>query len=222
MHTTTILIDLDGTLIDPKVGIAACIQHALHRLGRSAPHADDLEWCIGPPLAASLAQLLDTDDERLIQDALAGYRERFSQQGKFENTVYAGIPQALAGLVEAGRTLILATSKPRPYAQDILEHHFLSDYFFAVHGSEMSGERSGPKAELLEHIFANEGVLPEEAIMVGDRAHDVIAAKACGLPSVGVLYGYGSRAELEAAGADILLETPDELSLLARPGPLRS
>ena len=202
-----VLFDLDGTLTDPKSGITRCIAHALQSLGHEAPPLDSLTWCIGPPLRGSFCELVGEDQ---ADAALAKYRERFGSVGLYENSVYPGIPECLALLVDRGFRLALATSKPRVYAEKILTHFNLDHWFTAVRGSELDGTRSA-KEDLIRWILDREKVKPEEAVMVGDRRHDVVGAGSCGLPAVGVLYGYGSRDELESAGARVLCREPGEI-----------
>lgn len=197
----TVLFDLDGTLTDPATGIVACLQHALRQLGREVWPDRELLRFIGPPLQLGFAEILQTRDEVLIGQAVAHYRERFSTVGLFENQVYAGIPELLAELQTRGAQLFVATSKPTVFARRILEHFGLMRYFSQVYGSELSGERAN-KAELIGHIVQSEGPRADSTRMVGDRSHDVIGASAHGIPTVGVLWGYGDRAELEAAGAN--------------------
>lgn len=204
----SVLFDLDGTLTDPKPGITRCIAYGLERLGLVSPPPEELLWCIGPPLIESLETLVG--DSNLARQALTYYRERFSEVGLYENEVYAGIVEALAELVAMGFGLHLATSKPQPYAQRILDHFELSGYFQGVHGSSLDGSLVN-KGELIAHLLATEALNPTEALMVGDRAHDVFGATANGIACLGVLYGYGSREELEAAGAVALCEKPEQL-----------
>ncbi len=204
----TIFFDLDGTLTDPKPGITRSIQFALERLGRPVPVEDELTWCIGPPLLASLRQLLGDDD--LAANALVLYRERFSETGLYENTVYEGIPEALESLRAANARLYVATSKPRVYAERILDHFGLSPYFATTFGSELDGTRVD-KTELLRHALRITKATPSRSTMIGDREHDMIGARNNGLKAVGVLYGYGAREELEAAGAGALIAKPLDL-----------
>lgn len=205
-----LLFDLDGTLTDPFEGITESIRAALVGLGRPAPPAKSLTWCIGPPLKASFMRLLDTKDEGLAESALALYRKRFGAVGLFENRVYPGIPEALETLQIEGHTLFIATSKPKVFAARILEHFALRPYFDAVYGSELDGTRS-EKGALIAHILSKEAVVATEAVMIGDRRHDMAGARRNGVRPYGVLWGYGSRAELEGAGAVRCLVSPAEL-----------
>jgi phosphoglycolate phosphatase len=205
-----LLFDLDGTLTDPFPGITRCIAYAMERVGVSAPPAEQLRWCIGPPLKHSLAQLLATDDAPRVEEALALYRERFGTVGLFENTVYDGIPDVLETLNEAGHTLVVATSKPAVFARRIVDHFGLRRYFKTTYGSELDGTRAD-KTRLIAHILRKESFNGPETIMIGDRAYDMIGAKENGLFRWGVLWGYGSRDELERSGAQALVAMPAEL-----------
>ncbi len=207
--TGALFIDLDGTLTDPKPGITGSVRYALERLGMASDM--ELDWVIGPPMQESLLSLTGT--EALSVAALAHYRERFGAIGLFENAVYPGIPEALMALRVSGRRMYLATSKPRVYAERILDHFNLTGYFDRVFGSELDG-RNVRKTDLLRHALAETGEDAAGALMIGDREHDAIGAAANGITPVGVLWGYGSHAELEAAGVTRLLETPAELAAL--------
>jgi phosphoglycolate phosphatase len=201
MPESPILFDLDGTLTDPKVGITKCIHHALVKLGVEVPSQDELTWCIGPPLRGSFAELVGEDQ---ADEALRLYRERFSTVGYLQNEVYPGMADVLAGLAHR-RSLVVATSKPQIYAEKIIDHFKLRRYFEAVYGSELDGTRSN-KSELIASI-----PFGPESVMIGDRRHDMEGAKVNGLTSVGVMWGYGSRRELEAAGADRIIDQPTQL-----------
>lgn len=205
----TVLLDLDGTLTDPQVGITTSIRHAMTELGRPLAPEFDLDWCIGPPLIDSFAHLLD-GDRVLAESGVAAYRARYGVVGLFENTVYPGIPELLDALVADGRRIVLATSKPRVFAASILEHFGLDRRFSAIHGSELDGTRVH-KTDLLPWIVATEEIDPATAVMVGDREHDVIGAHAASLATIGVEWGYGDRAELEAAGAIALVASVGDL-----------
>jgi phosphoglycolate phosphatase len=205
---TTIYFDLDGTLTNPKLGIARSIQYALGKLDRSTPPEDELSWCIGPPLRASFKKMLGTDD--LADRALVLYRERFADIGIFENEIYPGIEDTLSVLAESGRRLFVATSKPGVYAERIIDYFKLKVYFERVFGSELDGRRSD-KTDLLGYALETTRVDPSQAIMIGDRSHDMIGARNNGITAVGVLYGYGSEEELLNAGAHHICATPQRL-----------
>jgi phosphoglycolate phosphatase len=208
-----ILFDLDGTLTDPYQGITKCITHALLALGRPAPPQEKLKWCIGPPLKNSFAKLLATEDDNLAEEAVAIYRERFSSIGLFENELYEGISNTLLALQEKGNILYVATSKPTIYAIKILEYFNIQHYFKTIHGSDLDGTRSD-KSDLISYILSREEIISSKTMMVGDRKHDMIGAKANGVCGVGVLWGYGTRDELEYSGANTCIGHPMELTRL--------
>ena len=196
-----LLIDLDGTLTDPKPGITNCIRHALDQLGRAAPGADDLTWCIGPPLMDSFRTLLPGADEETAAKALAIYRERFAVTGMYENTLYDGAAEFLAAMRGQGRRLYLAPSKPHVYAGPILEHFGLDGYFDGVYGSELDGARAD-KRELLSDLLAREGLAGSNSVMIGDRIQDAAAARHVGALSVWADWGYGDEPERARAAPD--------------------
>ena len=204
----TIYFDLDGTLTDPKPGITGSIQYALKKLGLAVPSQDELTWCIGPPLHASLKAL--TGSDLLADQALLLYRERFSEVGLFENTPYPGIHETLAAVAATGARMFVATSKPAVYATRIVDHFGLKPYFERVFGSELDGTRVD-KRDLLRYALAETEVDPRQAIMIGDRSHDVVGARTNGMTAIGVLYGYGSEAELRDAGAHHICAAHPEL-----------
>lgn len=202
---TAIYFDLDGTLTDPKPGITRSIQYALDKLDRSIPPADELTWCIGPPLRGSMKKLLGSDD--LADRAVALYRERFSDIGLFENEVYPGIEDTLSALARSGRRMFVATSKAHVFADRIIDHFKLRVYFERVYGAELDGTHSD-KTDLLRHALQSMGIDPSQAVMIGDRSFDMVGARNNGMTAVGVLYGYGSEAELRDAGAQHICATP--------------
>ncbi|SFO29163.1 phosphoglycolate phosphatase [Bradyrhizobium sp. Ghvi] len=204
----TIFFDLDGTLTNPKPGITRSIQYALERLGLAVPDQDELTWCIGPPLHASLQKL--TGSPELADRALLLYRERFSDVGLFENEAYAGIIETLATLAATTPRMFVATSKPAVYATRIVDHFDLRPYFERVFGSELDGTRVD-KRDLLRYALEETRVDAGSAIMIGDRSHDVVGARTNGMTAIGVLYGYGSEAELKDAGAHHICAAHPEL-----------
>ena len=204
-----ILFDLDGTLTDPRDGIIACIKHGLASLGEPIPSNMQLERFIGPPLHETFAKLLGSDDR--VDAAIKAYRERFSALGMFENVVYAGIPEVLQSLGTQGAELYVATSKPQVFAERILDHFGLSQHFKGVFGSELNGVRSN-KGELIGHVLMVAKLSAVDTVMVGDREHDIHGARRNDVRAVGVLWGYGSREELAAAGAVQIFEQPSDLS----------
>ncbi|OAL80902.1 hydrolase [Acinetobacter sp. SFB] len=206
-----ILIDLDGTLTDPKVGITTSARYGLNKVGH--PIADDvnIDWIIGPPLKASLAKILNVAaDDVLAEQALMGYRERFAVTGLYENHVFPEVAETLKTLQQQGYRLFLATAKPEIYAKQILEHFDLLQYFVYPYGSELNGERTN-KAELIAYIIEKEQLNPAECLMVGDREHDILGARHNGIETIAVEYGYGSDEELTAANPKARIESFAEL-----------
>lgn len=207
MHINDVLFDLDGTLTDPGEGITNSVIFSLERFGITVSNRAELYKFIGPPLLYSYKEYygFSESDAKL---AIKYYREYFSEKGIFENRVYDGITDMLGKLRGNNIRLSVATSKPEPFALKILEHFGLTEYFSFVAGATMDETRS-EKHEVIE--YALRGLRIEDkacCIMIGDRKHDILGAKKNGLKSIGVLYGYGSRGELETAGADMLAETP--------------
>lgn len=194
-----ILIDLDGTLTDPKVGITTSARYGLAKIGHAIADSDNIDWIIGPPLKASLAKILNVAlDDDLAEQALQAYRERFAVTGLFENEVFEGVAETLAELKHRGFKLFIATAKPTVYAKQILEHFQLAQYFDVIYGSELTGERTN-KGDLIEYILQQEQLDPAECLMVGDREHDIFGARRFAIETIAVEYGYGSAEELDAA-----------------------
>jgi phosphoglycolate phosphatase len=211
--TPAILLDLDGTLVDPEPGITSCIRYALEAMGQPDPGAEALHWAVGPPLWGSFAKLLGTEERAVLDRAVALYRERYVPTGRFETTPYPGAGEALQALRAAGCRLFLATSKPHVFARDILTRFGLADHFAGIFGPELDG-RLANKVELVAHLIRAVGLAPASAWMVGDRAEDIRAGCANGLQAAGALWGYGSRQELAEAGAVRLLDSPRALTTL--------
>ena len=213
---TTVLVDLDGTLTDPGEGITNSVAHALRRFGLPVPPRPQLYKFIGPPLADSFQQYYGLSSEQARQ-GIAFYREYFRDRGIFENTVYQGIPALLAALKDAGCTVVMATSKPELFAQRIADHFGLTQYFDCIAGASMDETRVR-KADVIEYALDRIGLQDRDAaVMVGDREHDVLGARQAGLRTIGVLYGYGSRAELEQAGAAAIAADVPSLRALLLP-----
>jgi phosphoglycolate phosphatase len=215
-----LLLDLDGTLTDSRAGIVRCMRHALERLGAPCPADEVLASHIGEPLRATFAALLPAPEPPLVEQAIALYRERFAVTGLYENAVYPAIPETLARLAGRAR-LYVATQKFAEYARRIVEHFDLRRHLAGVWGTDFDGVLDD-KVAVIRALLRTERVAPAEAVMIGDRALDVLAARANGLRAIGVLWGYGSRGELTAAGADALCEAPAGLdACLARLGRAR-
>ena len=205
----TILFDLDGTLTDSAPGIIRSVQYALKKYGMTEAD-ENLRKFIGPPLIHSFQKFYGFDHDKAME-AVKYYREYFASGGMFENSVYPGITGMLEDLKKAGKQLLVVTSKPEPYAKQIVEHFDLADYFDAVCGAAMDETRT-KKVEVLAYALSARNIDPKTAVMIGDREDDVLAAGALGVDCIGVLYGYGSREELEAVGARTFAGSPEDIS----------
>lgn len=205
MKLRYVLFDLDGTLTDSMLGITNCAMYALEKFGIYPRNREELLPYIGPPLLHSFMTFHGLDCKQ-AEEAVAHYRERFAKVGWKENEVFEGISALLAELKGRGATLIVATSKPEEFTHRILEHFDLKQYFAFVAGSTLDGTRS-EKADVIAYVQEKfPDISRENALMVGDRKFDVIGAHQRGLAALGVLYGYGDRAEMEAAKADFIIE----------------
>ena len=206
-----LLFDLDGTLTDPQPGIVRCMRHALDKLGAACPSAEVLASFIGPSLRGTFGTLLETSDQGLVDQAMTFYREQYGVTGLFENEVYDGIVPLLDHARLTTGASFVATLKPKVYAERIVRHFGLAPYFAGVYGPGLD-EPTEDKVELLADLLARERVAPGHAVMIGDRAGDMVAARINGVRSIGALWGYGSEAELVEAGADSLCASPSELA----------
>ena len=204
-----ILFDLDGTLTDPKVGITTCAQYALASVGIDEPDLDKLEPFIGPPLHESFMQFYGFDKDMAMK-LVEKYRERFNHIGIFENEIYPGIPKMLQTLKEKGCKISIASSKPTVLVERILVHFDIKQYFDSVVGSNLDGSRT-KKEEVVEEALHQLACVKEETALVGDRKFDIEGAKAFGLTSIGVSFGYAAENELEEAGADYIVDSVEEL-----------
>ncbi|CAL73993.1 putative haloacid dehalogenase-like hydrolase family protein; putative Phosphoglycolate phosphatase [Bradyrhizobium sp. ORS 278] len=214
-HVHAVLLDLDGTLIDSRPGIAASALAALRSLGHAPDQALDITAFIGPPLQDMMRELLQAHGDRVggdrVDEAVLVYRRHYGDIGLFDCSLYPGIREALQEMHRAGLRIYLATSKRELFARRILEHLDLASYFQAIHGSVPSGELDH-KPELLAHILMKRSITAAHGVMVGDRRHDIAGAHAVGMRSLGVLWGYGGREELETSGAGRLVESPSDLA----------
>lgn len=207
---TTLFFDLDGTLTDPKEGITKCLQHSLARLGRPVPPQAELVQYIGPPLRWTFPHLLATDDGASIDAAVEYYRQRYTDIGLFENELYPGIPELLKSLREEDFRLFVVTAKPAVYAERIVDHFNLTEYFEAVYGPHLDG-RFDDKRDLIAHLLSERSVTAADAIMIGDRASDILAGQAHGTRTLAVTYGFGSIEELKTAHPDRICHHPAEI-----------
>lgn len=211
MSYQTILFDLDGTLTDPAEGITKSVAHALRHFGIEVKNLTELYPFIGPPLKSSFQNYYNFDEETAFH-AIRLYRERFSSIGWKENVPYDGIRDLLQALVQSGKHLLVATSKPELFAKQILEHFGLAEYFEVICGAPMDAKTHSTKATVIQDALRRGAVTNlTDVVMIGDREHDVIGAHENGIAAIGVLYGYGDRLEHERCGADYIVETVEQL-----------
>jgi phosphoglycolate phosphatase len=209
--TCAVLLDLDGTLVDSQPGILASCLAALRALGHEPDETLDISRAIGPPLEDVMHILLQSYGDDRVGEAVAAYRHHYGERGFLGSVPYPGIGQSLDEMKRMDLRIYVATSKRAIFASRILDHLKLATYFDGIHGSVPGGELDH-KPELLAHILSKHGLSPSRSLMVGDRRYDVSGAHAVGMRAVGVLWGYGTRDELETAGADQLVESPADLA----------
>lgn len=208
-----ILFDLDGTVTDPMIGITKSVQYALNKFDIEVEDLNELCKFIGPPLKDSFMNFYNFTEEDAL-NAITYYREYFSTKGLYENTVYENFEDMLISLKEKNKSLIIATSKPTVFAEKILEHFNLKKYFDFIAGSNLDNTRT-KKADVISYALEQQGITEvSEIVMIGDREHDVIGAKALNIESIGVLHGYGSYDELSNSGANYIVKDVKELHSL--------
>jgi phosphoglycolate phosphatase len=205
------LFDLDGTLTDPKLGITKSYQHALSKFDIHE-EISDLVRFIGPPLREVFREHYGFSESE-TEKAVGYFREYFPETGLFENEVYPGIREVLEQLKSKEVIMAVATSKVAAYANRVLKHFALDIYFTFVSGDELDGSLT--KNGKLEVIRIAQNAIDNErkmsAVIIGDRKYDIIGGQNAGIDSIGVTWGYGSRTELEEAGATWIADSTDEL-----------
>lgn len=209
--TCSVLLDLDGTLIDSQPGILASCLAALRALGHQPDETLDIKRFIGPPLEEMMQVLLQSYGDDRTGEAVLAYRRHYGDSGLLGSVPYPGIGESLKEMQQAGLRIYLATSKRETFARRILDHLEFATYFDGIHGS-VPGGALDHKPELLAHILSEHDLPPSRSLMVGDRRHDISGAHAVGMRGLGVLWGYGTRDELEIAGADQLVESTADLA----------
>lgn len=212
MVQKTVLFDLDGTLTDSGEGIINCAILALQHFGLPIPSREEMRVFVGPPLQESFIRHGVPADR--AEEAVRIYRSRYIPIGKFENTPYPGIREMLEALKADGHKLYVATSKPEGMSIEILEHFDLARYFDQICGATMDFSRSSKEA-VIAYLLEQNGK-PDNMVMVGDTKFDVLGAAAHGIPAIGVSWGYGEIADMEAAGASAIAHSPEELLQLLR------
>jgi phosphoglycolate phosphatase len=205
------LFDLDGTITDSREGIFNSLEYAFRQLGSKQQSKDFTGW-IGPPLIDSFTDFCGGDRE-CAERALAYYREYYTEKGIFENRLYPGIRDFLSELAKKGSILLLATSKPKPYALQIMDHFDLKKFFHSIHGSTLDSSLVDKESIMGAALEAARPERAGDCLMIGDRYHDMEGARAHGIAFCGVTWGYGSPGELQ--GADYLVESMEELALFS-------
>jgi len=210
-----VLFDLDGTIIDSRQGIVGTLHHVIASFGHTPDLARDLTWVVGPPLNELMEEVLRPYGETRVEEAVARYRARYQTHGRHETPLFPHIAPLLRAIAASPVRLYTATSKPAFLARDILEAHGLAGCFDEICGAN-DDESGAEKPEMIAKILADHDIAPEKAVMIGDRRFDITGAHANHLRNIGVLWGYGDRAELTEAGADVLCRTPEELGEMIR------
>lgn len=208
----TVFFDLDGTVIDSGEGVSNSVLYALKKFGINETKEKALKF-IGPPLAHSFKEFYGFDDEKATL-GIKIYREYYRERGIFECYVYEGIESLLKGLKTNGYKVVLCTSKPEEYAHKILNHFDIMKYFDFACGATMDEKTRATKDEVMKYAFETSGAKKESTIMVGDRMFDINSANKFGIDSIGVTFGYGSREELENAGATYVFDSANEIEKL--------
>ena len=206
---STLIFDLDGTISDPSLGICRCINYALrhHGFREVSPKLVAVE--IGPPLDETFRKIQPEANEVAISFLISKYRERYAEVGYSENEIYPGVSEAFHGLSSRSIRLGVCTSKRKDFAEKILSLFGLLSYFSFVDGGDVGIKKREQLSSLLQA-----GTIDRSAVMIGDRDVDISSAKANGLRSVGVLWGFGDMNELSGAGADVILNGTNELGQL--------
>jgi phosphoglycolate phosphatase len=207
----TVLFDLDGTLTDPAPGIIGSFQKALVDLGHEPPAFDSLGWIIGPALRLSFPKVMGEGSDP--EPALERYRHHYRSGGMYDLSIYGGMPEAVAAVRAAASRLFVCTAKPEPFAIPIVERFGYAPHFERVYGAALDGSLDD-KADIIAKIIAEQGIDPKRTVMIGDRLHDIHAAKRHGIASIGVVWGYGGEVELTAAGVDRLCHRTSDLPAL--------
>ncbi len=208
-HYDTVLFDLDGTLIDSSQGIVNSFIYALEKYGAPIKERNFYLRFIGPPLLTSFASLGYNNEES--EKLISLYREYYVERGMMEITLYPGMAELLQRLKSHGKRLAIATSKPERFAIPIIDSLNLSDCFDFIGGAYSDAYRS-EKEEVIEYTLQSLSISDHSSVvMVGDKSFDIFGAKQNGIDSIGVLFGFGTREELSAAGATFIAETVDEI-----------
>jgi len=209
-HYTVALFDLDGTIIDPKLGIINSVKFALNRMKIEYSQNDTFEKFIGPPLDQSFQNFYSLSESQ-AKEAVESYRIYYKKKGIEENHLYKGIKELFEDLIKQNILLYVATSKPTPFAMDILKHYKISHFFEEIVGSNLDLTRSAKKDIIKNILTKYPNIDRKDCVMIGDRNYDIIGAQDNQIDSIGVLYGYGSQEEMKEIKPTYITETIDEL-----------
>lgn len=204
MPFSTVLLDLDGTITNPYIGITNGVMYAYEKLGLEVPERDTLRSFIGPPLMAEFTRRGFPEEQ--AAEAVRLYREYYGETGLFENELIPGTVELLTELRRRGKRVCLATSKPEQFSVRILDRFGLTQYFDFIGAASFDSSRSS-KLAVIKHVLNSVGASPEECVMVGDRMHDIVGAHEAGMKCIAVLVGFGSRGEFAEHHADYVAET---------------
>ena len=210
MNYKIVLFDLDGTITDSAEGIINSVIYALEKIDKPIPESKDLYSFIGPPLKESFEKIchLSAIDADL---AVTYYREYYQKKGLYQNQLYQGIPELLSRLNELGCQVYIATSKPEIFAEKIVTHFGLTGYFNGIYGASLDSIRS-KKTDVIAYALREAQIeTKNDVVMIGDRKHDILGGKENNLATIGVLYGFGNKEELQKAQATYLAATPEEI-----------
>lgn len=201
---STILLDLDGTITNPYIGITNGVMYAYEHLGLEVPERESLRSFIGPPLIVEFTRRGLPEEQ--AREAVRLYREYYGETGLFENELIHGTVEFLRELKQRGKRVCLATSKPEQFSVRILERFGIAQYFDFIGAAAMDGSRDS-KLAVIQYVLGSTGASPQECLMVGDRMHDIIGAHDAGMKCAAVLVGFGSREEFAEYKADYVAET---------------
>ncbi|RUT26035.1 phosphoglycolate phosphatase [Asaia sp. W19] len=205
-----ILFDLDGTIIDSRIGIISTLHQVIAALGHAPDVSIDLTWVVGPPLAELMAEVIGAYGDDRVTLAVSLYRRFYDETGRFQTPVFPHMAELLKTLARSPIRLFTATSKPASLAREILATHGLVSCFDRIHGAA-DDDSGGEKPEMVARIITQERLQAHRTLMIGDRRFDISGAHANRLRGIGVLWGYGGEKELTEAGADILVPGPGDL-----------
>ncbi|MDL2169650.1 MULTISPECIES: HAD hydrolase-like protein [Asaia] len=207
----SVLFDLDGTIIDSRIGIIDTLHGVVRALGHEPDLSIDLTWVVGPPLAELMEEVIRVYGDNRVEKAVALYRALYDKSGRFQTPVFPHMAHLLRTLARSQVRIFTATSKPASLAREILRQHGLDECFDHVHGAA-DDDSGGEKPEMIARIMEQEGLSATRTLMIGDRRFDISGAHANRLRALGVLWGYGGEAELTVAGADLLVASPGDLA----------